>query len=152
MRDRVREDVLRDKAKALARQKAGEIVDGLKRATDFAKAAKAANVELRSTELVARGSAIPGLGPSTAIDRVAFTLPVGGVSDPVVTDNGVAIVKVVERKGVTPAEFAAGQEQFRNELLNDRRARFFTAYMVKAKERMKIEVDRNTLQRILGVA
>jgi peptidyl-prolyl cis-trans isomerase SurA len=101
---------------------------------------------------VSRGTAIPGLGTSSAVDRAAFALPVGGVSDPVTTDGGVAIVKVVERKDVTPAEIAAGREQFRTELVNDRRSRFFSAYMTKAKERMRIEVNRDTLQRVLGVA
>ena len=152
VRDRVREDVTREKATALAREKAGTIATALRTAADFQKAAQAAGVESRSTELIARGSAIPGVGPSPAIDRVAFSLKPGSVSDPIVTDNGVAIVKVVERKDVTPAEFAAGREPFQNELLNDRRTRFFSAYMVKAKERMKIEVDRNTLQRMLGAA
>ena len=33
------------------------------------------------------------------------------------------------------------------ELLSDRRNRFFSAYMVKAKQKMKIEVNRESLQR-----
>jgi peptidyl-prolyl cis-trans isomerase D len=152
VRDRVREDLVREKARTLARQKADEILPALKRASDLAAAAKAAGFEVRSTELVPRGTAIPGVGASSAIDRTAFSLPVGSVSDPVVTDTGVVIIRVVERKDVTPAELAAGREQFRNELLNDRRSRFFSAFMTKAKQRMRIEVDRETLQRVLGVA
>jgi hypothetical protein len=148
----VREDLVREKIRALALQKANEILPALKGATNLAAAAKAAGFEARSTELVTRGTAIPGIGASTDIDRAAFALPVGSVSDPVPTDNGVAIVKVVERKDVTAAELAAGREQFHNELLNDRRSRFFSAYMTKAKERMRIEVNRDTLQRVLGVA
>jgi parvulin-like peptidyl-prolyl isomerase len=152
VRDRVREDLIREKAAALAFQKAGEIVPALRRAPNLAAAAKAAGFESRSTELVGRGTAIPGIGASAVIDRAAFALPVGSVSDPVRTDTGAAIIKVIERKDVTPAELAAGREQFQNELLNDRRSRFFSAYMARAKERMRIEVDREALQRVLGVA
>ena len=68
---------------------------------DFAAAAKAAGLEAKTTELVPRGSPIADVGVSPAMDAVAFALPAGGVSDPIVTDNGAVVVKVVERVGVT---------------------------------------------------
>ena len=40
--------------------------------------------------------------------------------------------------------------QVREELLTDRQNRFFTAYMLKAKQRMKIDVNREALQRAVG--
>jgi hypothetical protein len=39
---------------------------------------------------------------------------------------------------------------FRDELLSDRRNRFFNAYMTKAKQKMKIEVNREALQRVVS--
>ena len=45
---------------------------------------------------------------SPAVDAVAFALPAGGVSDPIVTDNGAVIVKVLERAGVTDEDLAKG--------------------------------------------
>ena len=54
---------------------------------------------MKTTELVARGAPIGDAGVSPAIDAVAFALPAGGVSDPIVTDNGAVVVKVVERAG-----------------------------------------------------
>jgi hypothetical protein len=39
------------------------------------------------------------------------------------------------------------KDKFREELLADRRNRFFSAYMGKAKQKMKIEVNRESLQR-----
>ena len=50
----------------------------------------------------------------------------------------------------TPTELAAQKDQFREELLGDRRNRFFSAYMTKAKQKMKIDVNRQTLQRVVG--
>ncbi len=50
-----------------------------------------------------RGAPIADAGVSPAIDAVAFALPAGGVSDPIVTDNGAVVVKVVERAGVSDA-------------------------------------------------
>ena len=60
------------------------------------------------------------------------------------------MLKVVEHKEPTPFELAAGREQLRNDILTDRRDRFFTAYMQKVRQRMKIDVNRENLQRVLG--
>lgn len=150
VRDRVREDVIKQKAREVSVQRARAVASTLKSAADFGKAAKAAALDVKTTELIPRDSPIPDLGVSPEVDRVAFALPVGAVSDPITTEHGTAIVKVVERKDATPAEIAAQGDQMRQELLNERRTRFFSAYMVKAKRRMRIEVNRDTLQRVVG--
>jgi parvulin-like peptidyl-prolyl isomerase len=71
------------------------------------------------------------------------------VSDPIVTDNGAAIVKVVERKDPTPADLAAARETTRSELVNERRNRFYASYMTKARDRMKININRQVLAQLL---
>ena len=51
---------------------------------------------------------------------------------------------------VTPDEWKNAKDTFRDQLLTDRRNRFFASYMVKAKQKMKIEVNRDTLQKAIG--
>jgi parvulin-like peptidyl-prolyl isomerase len=148
VRDRVREDLIRTRATELSRQRASEIAAALKSARDFEAAAKAQGLMASETELVTRQSALPEVGISPEVDRVAFSLPVGGVSDPIATSDATVIVRVAERDDVTPEEMARARETFRAELLNERRARFFTAYMGKVKERMEIEVDEDVLRRV----
>jgi peptidyl-prolyl cis-trans isomerase D len=150
VKERVKEDLTKEKAKAVAQQKATALAAALKASGDMAKAAKAAGVEVKTTELVARDSPLPDIGVSPEVDAVAFALPAGATSDPIVTDNAVEVVKVVEHKQPTPAEFAADRDRLREEMLNDRRGRFFAAYMQKAKQKMKIEVNRENLQRVVG--
>jgi peptidyl-prolyl cis-trans isomerase D len=147
VKDRVREEVIKDKARALSQQKAAEIAAKLKAAPDFDKAAKAAGLEAKTTELIARDAPIPDLGVAKAVEDAAFKLPLGTVSDAIATDNGTAIIKVMDKQSVTTADWASAKDRFREELLTDRRNRFFGAYMVKAKQKMKIEVNRETLQR-----
>jgi len=147
VKDRVRDELIKVKARDVSRQKAAEIAAKLKSAPDFEKAAKAAGVEAKTTELIAQGAPIPDLGVAPAVDEVAFKLPVGGVSDPIPTDNGTAVIKVLEKKEVTPDEWASSKDRFREELLNERRGRFFSAFMSKAKQKMKIDVNREALQR-----
>jgi peptidyl-prolyl cis-trans isomerase D len=150
VKDKVREDVVRQKARELARQKAASLAASVKSAADFAKAAKAAGVEVKTTELIPRESPIPDIGVSPQVDQVAFSLPAGVFSGPIVTDNSVAVIHVVEKKEPTAAEAAADLDRTRQDLLAERRNRFFTAYMVKAKQGMKITVNRQAVQRVIG--
>jgi peptidyl-prolyl cis-trans isomerase D len=150
VRDRVKDEVIKQKALELSRQKAAEIAAKLKSAPDFDKAAKAAGLEVKATELIARDAPIPDVGASAAVQDAAFKLPVGAVSDPITTDNGTAVVKVLEKQETTPEQLALAKDKFREELLTDRRNRFFSAYMVKAKQKMKIDVNREALQRVVS--
>ena len=150
VKERVREEVVKQKARNLSKQKAAELAAKLKAAPDFEKAAKAAGVEAKTTDLLTQDSPIPDLGAAPAVEDAAFKLAVGAVSDPIATDTGTAVIKVLEKKEVTPEEWTSSKDRFREELLTDRRNRFFSAYMVKAKQKMKIEVNRETLQRAVS--
>jgi len=150
VKDRVRTDVLRDKAGKAASAKAASVAAALKTAADFAAAAKKAGFDAKSSELVARGAALPEVGVNAQVEKAAFTLAAGAVSDPIVTADGTTIVKLVERQAVKPDEMAASRESVRQDLLNERRSDFFTAYMTKARQRMKIELNREVLNSILG--
>ena len=59
------------------------------------------------------------------------------------------IVRVADRDDVTSDEFRRAKERFRAELVNERRNRFFTAYMAKAKEGLKVEVKADVMRRWL---
>ncbi|HYT67041.1 MAG TPA: peptidylprolyl isomerase [Vicinamibacterales bacterium] len=146
---KVRDDVLKQKAIETARQKAASINAEMK-SGDFDKAAKAAGLDVKTTDLIARGAPIGDAGVSPALEAAAFSLPAGAVSDPIVTDNGAAIVKVLERKDVAADELAKQKDTLKTELLNDRKQKFFAAYMAKARQRMKIQINRDTIAQIVG--
>ncbi|MGH9386228.1 MAG: SurA N-terminal domain-containing protein [Vicinamibacterales bacterium] len=147
---KVRENLVTEKATALATARAAAIAAGLKSSKDFAGAVKKAGLTVKPTELIARGAPIPDLGVSDAIDKVAFSLPQGGVSDPIATPSGTAIIRVVERQNVTDAEIESGRDVLRDEMVNQRRDRFFGAYMQKAKQGLKINIRQDTLASITG--
>jgi peptidyl-prolyl cis-trans isomerase D len=146
---KVRDAVLKQKAIDAARQKAASVAASLK-SGDFEKNAKAAGLEPKSTELIARGQPIGDAGISPALESAAFALPAGAVSDPIVMENGAAIVKVVERQDVVADELARQKDSLREELLNDRKNKFFAAYMTKARQKMKIEINRETIAQIIA--
>ena len=149
VKDRVREDLIRSKATELSRQRASAVAAQLKGAKDFADAAKAQGFEAKDSQLVARDSALPDVGVNPEVDKVAFSLPTGGVSDPIQTNDATVIVRVAERDDVTPDEMKLGRERFRAELLNERRGRFFASFMTKAKEKLKIDVKADVMRRLM---
>jgi peptidyl-prolyl cis-trans isomerase D len=152
VKDRVREDLIRQRAAELSSQRASAIAASLKSAPDFAAAAKAQGLEAKDTELIARNAALPdNIGVSPEVDKVAFALPVNAVSDPIKTSDGTVIVRVVEKDPVTPEEFRKAKETFRAEILNERRGRFFNAYMAKAKDRLTIEIKPEVIQRVVSL-
>jgi len=146
---KVRDDVLKQKAIDTARQRATALNAEMK-AGDFEKAAKAAGLEVKTTEMIARGAPIGDAGVSPALEAAAFALPAGAVSDPVVTETGATIVKVLERQDVAADQLAKDKETLRTELLNDRKQKFFASYMTKARQRMKININRETIAQIVG--
>jgi peptidyl-prolyl cis-trans isomerase D len=149
VKTKVRDDVLKQKAIDAARQKASSIAATLK-SGDFEKTAKAAGVEPKTTEMITRGAPLGDAGVSPALEAVAFSLPAGAVSDPVVTENGAAIVKVLERKDTVADEFAKAKDSLRTEILNERKNKFFAAYMTKARQKMKVNINHQAIAEIVG--
>jgi peptidyl-prolyl cis-trans isomerase D len=148
VKSRVQSDLTRVRATEMSKARAGSIAGGLKSASNFAAAAKAQGFEAKDTQLIPRNSALPDIGVSPEVDKVAYTLPVGTVSDPIQTNDGTVIVRVTEREEITPDKLRQARETFRAELLNERRARFFNAYMNKAREGVQIEVHDDVLRRL----
>ena len=148
VKTKVRDEVLKQKAVEAARQKAAALSPTMK-GGDFDKAAKSAGLDVKTTDLIARGAPMGDLGVSPALEAAAFSLPAGAVSDPVVTDNGAAIVKVIERKDVVNEDLAKQKDSLRAEILNDKRNKFFASYMTKARQRMKVNINRETINKII---
>jgi peptidyl-prolyl cis-trans isomerase D len=150
VRDRVRDDVIRTKAAELSRARAKEIAAALSSARDFAAAAKTLGFEAKETALITRSSPLPDVGTSPEVDKVAFTLPVGGTSEPIPTSDGTVIIRVSERADVKPDDFRKGREAFRAQLLEERRNKFYNAYMDKVREKMTINIKPDVLQRVVS--
>jgi len=150
VKERVRNEVVRSKAKEFGLKKAAEVAAKLKGAADFDKAVQAAGFKAQTTEMITRDSPIPDLGMAAEVIEAAFTLAPGTVSQPIATDTGSAVIKVLEKQQVTAQELEANKQKFRDDLLADRRNRFFAAYMTKAKQKMRIEVNREAVQKLVG--
>ncbi|MPZ18322.1 MAG: hypothetical protein GEV06_10470 [Luteitalea sp.] len=144
---RVKEDLTQQRALDLARTEAKSLMASFK--DDFARAAKSAGLSVETTDFT-RGASVPTVGVNAEIDELAFSLPAGGVSDPIVTDTGASIVHVVERTEIKKEDLAAERETLRQELLEQQRGRFMTSYLTKVKERLDIRQNDAVLQQAIA--
>lgn len=144
---RVKEDLMQEKARDLARAKAKSLVASFK--DNFAQAAKQAELTVETTDFT-RGASVPGVGVNAKVDELAFSLPPGSVSDPIVTATGASIVRVVERTEIKKEDLAAERETLRQELLEQQRGRFMTSYLTKVKERLDIRQNEALLQQAIA--
>lgn len=147
VRGQVREAVIQARAVELARTRAAALSQAR---GGFSAAAQRAGATLRTTELVARGAALPDIGVSDRVDAAAFALQTGQTSEPVSTDSAVVVVHVTDRQDIVAEGLEAQRETVRAQLTSERRNEFFSAYMTKAMENMAITYNAETITALLG--
>ena len=138
---RVRDDVIRRKAFVTAQERANEIATTLQDADDFTAAAEGEELIVNSSDLIARGAAVPGVGLNADVEAMAFSMNVGETSDPVLTGNSAVILHVHERQEADDEDFETTRESLHQELVAERQSQFFSAYMENAKARITISID-----------
>jgi peptidyl-prolyl cis-trans isomerase D len=147
--DKVRADVIRDKAF----QKAAAAAGALRAAAEqggLEKAAAAAGLARKQTEAaVARGQAIGELGASAGLEA-AFDLPVNALSEPLRTPAGFALVRVTEKTPYDPSAFAKEKEALISSLTEQRRGQLFQAYMQEARKRFPVTRRPDAIERVTG--
>ncbi len=138
---RVRDDVIRRKAFVLAQERADAVAALLQEADDFGAAAEAEELDVSESGLIARGAVVPGVGVNAQVEAVAFSLPPGETSAPVLTGNSAVVIHVHEREDADPADLLANRERLRSEMILERQNQFYGAYMENAKTRIPISID-----------
>jgi peptidyl-prolyl cis-trans isomerase D len=146
--DKVRADVLAEKAFARARGVADDLRARAQR-DGLDKAASSMGLAKKQTDaLVARGQALGDLGASAAVEAAVYPLPVGGLSEPVRTPAGWAVVRVLEKKEYDPAAFEREKAALIASLTEERRGQLFRAYMQEARKRFPVLRRPDALRRV----
>jgi parvulin-like peptidyl-prolyl isomerase len=148
VKDKVKEDVVRAKAVDVARTRAETMARAAR--ANFAAAAKAAGVEVKTTDLITRGSPLPEVGVNGAVDDAVFKLKAGETAGPIATASAVVVARVKEREDPNPSKATTERETVKSELLQQRRGQFFMAYM--AKRGFKPEMNDAALRMLLGAS
>ncbi len=73
-------------------------------------------------------------------DKVAFSLPVGGVSEPVRTHFGFHVIKVEERRSVPVASFEEVKAQLQDRVLGAQMEKYTQQYVQELRQKANVEI------------
>jgi peptidyl-prolyl cis-trans isomerase D len=117
VRDRVTQDLQRQKSMELARQQAEEWATQVRAGTPLATLAAAQSVEVMETGLFKRRDPVPQLGQQTDFSRVAFGLQVDDVGT---AHDGTRhfVLQVMERQPADMQAYVADKAEYRQKLID----------------------------------
>jgi peptidyl-prolyl cis-trans isomerase D len=137
--------VRREKAQAAAQAKARQLVDRLRAGQDPKALARQDGITAGETSAFSRGEPLPDRELAAAIGTIALELPEGGVGGPAGGGRGFYAVKVVAREHPDPAEFEKARPELEKQLLEQKRARAWQAWLAALRANAKIEINRKVL-------
>jgi peptidyl-prolyl cis-trans isomerase D len=151
-RDKVAVDVKAEKTKELAAAKAKQAEEMFKSGKDLATTAKAVEAEIKTSDLLTRGSAIPEFGSIGELDKEVFSLPIGKPGTPLSVSGKTIAFDVKERQAINPDEMKKSLDSVRSEMLPQRRDLYFTAYIQDVRKKMesnkKIKINDSVVTQI----
>ncbi|HRP08725.1 MAG TPA: peptidyl-prolyl cis-trans isomerase [Gemmatimonadales bacterium] len=148
IRDAVANAVIEQRKEELALAKANELVRRVKGGESLAAASAAMGLQHREFPAFTRIQ--PPL-PNPQLIGASFGLPVGALSAPIVTNEGIYVIRVLARTQADSAQFRSGYDQFQAREIRsarDERVRFFLSALrdeAKIKDR-RAEVFRTSAQ------
>ena len=111
----------------------------------FEAAVQLRALSLSKTPMFARTMQTEGLGGFNEAVGAAFTLPIGAVSQPIRTNEGVFVIRVDQRKPADRAEFEKQKEQQRAQVLRGMREQMVRDYLEGLRKSASIVDSRKKL-------
>lgn len=139
------ERMLAEKKKAEQLVPAAEELSKQAASSSLEAAASAKGLTVTKSEMFSRPMTVPGLGRLNEAVGAAFTLPVGQVSGPIRTDDGVFVIRVDKRVQADSAEWAKQKDAQRQQALMNLRNLRVQNYLEGLRKAAKIKDRRKEL-------
>lgn len=136
--DRVLADYRKEKAQALAQQKAEELAKAVKGGEAFEKAAKSLGLDAKTTDPITRTSQISDLGPAKQLDA-AFDMSLGQTGAPALLNGSWVVYQLKSKQAVNPADFAKAKGDLEKQILQDKQQAAFEAFHNALQKRYEQE-------------
>jgi parvulin-like peptidyl-prolyl isomerase len=81
------------------------------------------------------------VGENPEVDRLAFSLPLKKLSDPLKVEGGAVILRVLDRTEVTSEEFQNHINETRTELLDMEKNKLFQSIYMKMREKIGVKTN-----------
>lgn len=142
VKEQVEKDFVDHKKKELALRKIKEIRARLVE-ENWEEIAKNEELEYQTINEHKRQQYIGIIGENEEFDRLAFSLPLNEVSEPVAFENGYALLRVLERKAFNPEDYEKNKNTVRENILETKKNKFLQSYLSKLREEKKVKVNYN---------
>ena len=153
VRDQVLADFRRDQSTELAKSRAEELARRAKAGNDLSAAARALGLEVKTSELVARGASIPDVGSASQFGS-AFALAPGQAGDPVFLGANWVVFRVLEHQPSNPDDLPGQRQEISQQLLQGRREMAYEAFRASLEARLrqegKLEFNDENLRRLMN--
>jgi len=149
--DEVEQKVKDDYLNEIKEQKALEQALQIKKtasSSDLKETADENDFEYKNSQNHKRDQYLSLIGENPDIDRLAFSLPLGTISDPVKVKGGAVLLCVNDRKEVTREEFNENYPQTREELLNTKQNKLFQSIYLKMREKIGVKTNYELFSRV----
>jgi peptidyl-prolyl cis-trans isomerase D len=108
-------------------------------------AAQQVGKNVETSPMFSRSSSVPGLGQFNQAIGAAFAIPVGAVSQPVKTDNGVYVLRVDKRVTADSAAWAAQEQVQKTVRLQQLRQQRIQMYLQDLRKSAKVDDRRKQI-------
>jgi peptidyl-prolyl cis-trans isomerase D len=152
-KERVRSEYLLSRGAELAKQKAEEAADRIRKGEDPAAVAKSMKLEAVTSSEFSRNDSVEGVGPAVYFED-AFTKPAGAVIGPSMIQGKYIVAKVIGRVDADMTAFKLERQNLvfslkqkkakeTNELISD-------SLMAKLIDEGKVKIHRDAIQRLMA--
>ena len=110
-------------------QKTTELANKAKAENDLAKAAKEVGATVKTSDLVGGSGQVPDLGQVGQVAPQLLDLSVGNISGPINAQRTGVVAKLVDKQEPTADEIAKNFDQYKDQILEERRQEAFSVFM-----------------------
>ncbi len=151
VRDRVTGDLRHEKAVELAKTRADELAKRAKGGENFATAAKALGLEMKTSEPITRAGNVPDAG-SAKLFAAAFTMAAGQTGDPVALGGNWAVYHVAQHDPVNQDDYEKQKSKLEETVLQQKRQTAFDLFRTSLRTRLqqegKLQLNADNLKRL----
>lgn len=144
-----------ERGSELAREAATKLADAANEKGDLRAAARAAKLEVTTTEQLGRYGVIPTLGSVRDLAPLIFSLPVGSISSPVLTGGNWVVFRVLARREVDPVQMTEPEREAMSGFLREqKRTLTWNVFTSSVKKQLlaegKLKLNEAAINRLTG--
>jgi peptidyl-prolyl cis-trans isomerase D len=125
----VADDYRNEQLPSILAQKTTELAAKARTMNDLAKAAKGVGATVKSSELVGQSGQVPDFGQVGQVAPQLFNMKPGEISGPISAGRTGVVAKVVDKQEPTADEIAKNFDQYRDQILDQRRGQAFNIFL-----------------------